>query len=364
MRRKAQPKPHKRRFWRHLTMTDRLNIEKWLGEGMKAPEIARLLGVSRQTVWREIRRGQYERLDSATWEMKQAYSPDIADEKYRENLRAKGPQIKIGNDFEYARWIEKTIMEKDCSPGALIGYARQEGKTFQNWVTPNTIYSYVRKGVFLHLRMEDLPRRGKHKAKYQRLEKEKISRAPAGESIEKRPEEVDSREAFGHWEGDTIYSAKNTGKAALLTLTERKTRKEFIIKVKNRKAETIVHALDRLEKKMGAKKFRAIFKSITVDNGTEFADTEGMEGSYINKKTQRTKLYYCHPYSSFERGTNENQNGMARRKHPKGTDFSKVTTRQIAETEAWMNDYPRPMFGYRSSNELFAEELARLGIAM
>ena len=139
---------------------------------------------------------------------------------------------------------------------------------------------------------------------------------------------------------------------------------ETILGVNVIKAETIVHALDRLEKKMGAKKFRTIFKSITVDNGTEFADTEGMEGSYINKKTQRTKLYYCHPYSSFERGTNENQNGMARRKHPKGTDFSKVTTRQIAETEAWMNDYPRPMFGYRSSNELFAEELARLGIAM
>ena len=351
-----------RRHYRHLTLTDRLNIEKWLKEKKSNPEMARLLGVSRQTVWREIKRDRYERLDGATWETVEAYSPDIAHEKYREGMAAKGPQIKIGDDFEYASWIEKTIIENDCSPAALIGYARQQGKTFKNWVTPNTIYSYIRKGVFLHLSMADLPRHGVRKVKYQHLRREKISRAPAGESIERRPEEVAKREEFGHWEGDTVYSAKNKGKAALFTLTERKTRKEIIIKVKNRRAATISRALDRLEKKLGVKTFRTIFRSITVDNGTEFSDTEGMEGSYVNKKNKRTKLYYCHPYSSFERGTNESQNGMARRKQPKGTDFAKVTAKQIAETEDWMNNYPRKIFGYRSSNEVFAECLAELGI--
>lgn len=352
-----------RRHYRHLTLTDRLNIEKWLKEKKSNPEMARLLGVSRQTVWREIKRGRYERLDGETWELIEAYSPDIAHEKYREHMAAKGPQLKIGDDYEYASWIEKTIIENDCSPAALIGYARQQGKTFDNWVSKNTIYSYIRKGVFLHLSMTDLPRRGIRKTKRQHLQKDKISRAPAGESIERRPDEVAERETFGHWEGDTVYSAKNKGKAALFTLTERKTRKEIIIKVKNRRAATISRALDRLEKKVGVKTFRAVFKSITVDNGTEFSDTEGMEGSYINKKSKRTKLYYCHPYSSFERGTNENQNGMARRKHPKGTDFAKVTAKQIAETEDWMNNYPRRIFGYRSSNEVFADCLAELGIA-
>ena len=358
-------KPRQRRHYRHLTLTDRLNIEKWLNEKVNVTEIARRLHVYRSTIYDEIHRGQYEKLDSATWEMKRAYSPEIAEARYRENLRAKGPQIKIGNDFEYASWIERTIVEKDCSPAQLEGYARQESKEFKTKVSVPTIYSYIRKGVFLHLRMEDLPRHGRVITKYQHLKKDKeIGRAPAGESIEKRPEEVAGREEFGHWEGDTVYSAKNTGKAALLTLTERKTRKEFIIKVKNRKASTIVKALDRLERKLGAKKFRAIFKTITVDNGSEFADTDGMEGSYINKKNKRTKLYYCHPYSSFERGTNENQNGMVRRKHPKGTDFSKVTAQRIKETEDWMNNYPRKIFGGRSSNELFAECVAELGIAL
>ena len=364
LRGNAQPKPHTRRRWRHLTLTDRLSIEKWLREEKSVPEIARLLGVNRTTVWREIKRGQYERLDGATWEMKRAYSPDIANGKYRANMAMKGPQLKIGGDFEYACWIERTIMERNCSPGALAGYARQEGRTFPNRVSANTVYSYIRKGVFLHLRMEDLPRRGKRKVRYQRLHKDKASRAPAGTSIEKRPEEAKDRDVFGHWEGDTVYSAKNTSRAALFTLTERKTRKEIILKVKNRKATTISHALDRLEKKLGVRKFRAIFRSITVDNGSEFADTEGMEGSYANKKIKRTQLYYCHPYSSFERGSNENQNGMARRRHPKGTDFSKVSAREIAETEDWMNNYPRRIFGYRSSNELFAECLAELGIVL
>ena len=90
-------------------MTDRLSIEKWQREGKGNPEIARLLGVTRQTVWRELQRGAYERLDSETWETKIAYSPDIAQAKYRENMEAKGPQLKIADDFEYARRLAKVL---------------------------------------------------------------------------------------------------------------------------------------------------------------------------------------------------------------------------------------------------------------
>ena len=131
------------------------------------------------------------------------------------------------------------------------------------------------------------PRRGKRKVRYQRLHKDKASRAPAGTSIEKRPEEAKDRDVFGHWEGDTVYSAKNTSRAALFTLTERKTRKEIILKVKNRKATTISHALDRLEKKLGVRKFRAIFRSITVDNGSEFADTVFLLRAWEQREPER-----------------------------------------------------------------------------
>ena len=191
------------------------------------------------------------------------------------------------------------------------------------------------------------------------------SRAPAGESIEQRPEEIDGREEFGHWEGDTVYSGKGKRKTtrALLTLTERKTRKEIIIAIPNRKAETVVKALDALERKLGARRFRAIFKSITFDNGTEFAAAEGLERSCVNKRMPRTKVYFCHPYSSWERGTNENTNGMIRRRFPKGTNFAAVTNAQIAQAENWINNYPRKILGYKSSEIVFRECLRELGIA-
>ena len=191
------------------------------------------------------------------------------------------------------------------------------------------------------------------------------SRAPAGESIEQRPEEIDEREEFGHWEGDTVYSGKGKRKTtrALLTLTERKTRKEIIIAIPNRKAETVVKALDALERKLGARRFRAIFKSITFDNGTEFAAAEELERSCINKPLPRTKVYFCHPYSSWERGTNENTNGMIRRRFPKGTNFAAVTNAQITQAENWINNYPRKILGYKSSEIVFRECLRELGIA-
>ena len=191
------------------------------------------------------------------------------------------------------------------------------------------------------------------------------SRAPAGESIEQRPEEIDGREEFGHWEGDTVYSGKGKRKTtrALLTLTERKTRKEIIIAIPNRKAETVVKALDALERKLGARRFRAIFKSITFDNGTEFAAAEELERSCVNKRLPRTKVYFCHPYSSWERGTNENTNGMIRRRFPKGTNFAAVTNAQIAQAENWINNYPRKILGYKSSEIVFRECLRELGIA-
>ena len=191
------------------------------------------------------------------------------------------------------------------------------------------------------------------------------SRAPAGESIEQRPEEIDEREEFGHWEGDTVYSGKGKRKTtrALLTLTERKTRKEIIIAIPNRKAETVVKALDALERKLGARRFRAIFKSITFDNGTEFAAAEELERSCVNKHLPRTKVYFCHPYSSWERGTNENTNGMIRRRFPKGTNFAAVTNAQITQAENWINNYPRKILGYKSSEIVFRECLRELGIA-
>ena len=100
--------------------------------------------------------------------------------------------------------------------------------------------------------------------------------------------------------------------------------------------------------------FPVVFRSITVDNGSEFADVEGMERSCLRRGEKRTTVYYCHPYSSSERGSNEKQNGMTRRRHPKGTDFKKVSRKKLRETTEWINNYPRKMFGFHTAAELFA----------
>ncbi|MBR1524366.1 MAG: IS30 family transposase [Lachnospiraceae bacterium] len=351
------------RTYRHLTYTDRLNIEKWLKKGLSKQEIADKLRVSLQTVYRELKRGEYEKLDGATWEMETAYSPDIAEEKYQKNLREKGPDFKIGSNQELADFLEKTIIEKDYSPAAALAEAKAAG--YEVNISIPTLYSYIEKGLFVNLTAKQLPRGGKKKQRYKTVQKKKASRAPAGESIEKRPEDVKERKEFGHWEGDTVYSGKGKkkSKAGLLTITERKTRKEIIIKIPNRKAETVVKAVDALERRWGAVNFREVFKSITFDNGTEFAAADELEASCINKTIPRTKVYFAHPYSSFERGTNEVQNGMIRRKHPKGTDFETVSKQELQDTEDWMNDYPRKILGYQSSNAAFNEELRKLGIA-
>ena len=348
--------------FKHLTKTDRLRIERWLKQGLKPREISEKLRVHISTVYRELKRGQYERLNGRTWEMETAYSPDIAEARYQENLRNKGPELKIGADHELAKWIENTIVERECSPAAALGYAEIEGKEFSVTLSAPTVYSYIHKGVFFRLTMADCPRHGTQKNAYRHVRKKELARAPAGESIDNRPEEVRDRKAFGHWEMDTVYSAKKKGSAALLTITERKTRKEIIMQLPNRKAETVTRAINALERKHGAVKFRAIFKSITVDNGSEFAAAEELEKSCINKTIPRTKVYYAHPYSSWERGTNENNNGMIRRKLPKGTSFEDISAADVAAVAEWMNGYPRKVLGYASAEMAYMAELRALGI--
>ena len=346
----------------HLTKYDRYKLETMLNMKCSKKQIAEELHVHISTVYREIKRARWQYLDGDTWIVEDRYNPDGAEKRYRENLAAKGAPLKIGNDYELADYIERKILDEDRSPAAALADIKLEGKTFKTSICVSTLYSYITKGVFLSLTNADLPEKPKRKRPYRTVKK--TGKRQNGKSIDKRPEEVERRTTFGHWEGDTVYSGKGKCKttSALLTLNERKTRKDIIIGIPNRKAETVVKALDALERKCGAKRFRVIFKSITFDNGSEFSAAEELERSAVNKTIPRTKVYFCHPYSSWERGSNENANSMIRRRHPKGTDFSKVSAAEIAATEEWINNYPRKIFGYKSSEVMFRECLREIGL--
>lgn len=213
----------------------------------------------------------------------------------------------------------------------------------------DTLYNYVRSGMFYNITMDDMPMPRKKKRIRKR---KKQKRASVGTSIDQRPEEINNREQVGHWEMDSVVGPQGKSKKTFLVLTERKSLKEIIEPLKNHSSNEVVRALDRLERELGEKKFREIFKSITVDNGMEFSDHEGIERSRRNKKN-RTKVYYCHAYRSCERARNENQNRFIRRFYPKGANFDHITRREVKEIEVWMNDYARKMFDGRTSDEMY-----------
>ncbi len=343
-----------------LKWEDRIRIEALKRAGHSVIEIAGQIGVHRSTIYNELKRGQYmHRNTDYTEELR--YSPEIAQQKAEENLKARGTQLKIGRDIAYANYLEDKIVNEGYSPDAVLGELKRSGrdKDFSVRVCTATLYSYIDKGVFLKLSNKNLPVKRNKKHAYRKIQRRR-KRAAAGESIEKRPEAIESREEFGHWEMDSVLGKRGQSKNTLLVLTERKTRHEIICKLPDHTDESVANALNRIERKCGADLFKKLFKTITVDNGSEFADLEGMESSIIRKGERRTQLYYCHPYSSWERGSNEVANKMIRRKIPKGSNFDGKTENEIRNIERWINNYPRRIHGYQTAAELFEKEMEGL----
>lgn len=333
----------------HITPKERTKIEGYVAIGMKAPAIAAALGRERSAIYKELRRGRYVRLTSE-WKEVTAYSAEIAQRDYEEKAAGKGPALKIGKDFAFADFIEQKIILEKYSPAASLAAIKLEGRHFATEICIKTLYNYIDAGIFSVLENRHLLRKSKRRPL---TNGEPLFRAkrPLCSSIEERPAEIRNRETFGNWEMDTVIGKAKGGGPVLLVFTERLTRLEIIRKIGSKTTAEVVHALNRLERDLGAK-FKRIFRTITIDNGSEFMDTEGMEKS-CRTKGLRTKIYYCHPYSSWERGSNENANGIIRRFIPKGTSIEQYSDKDIARVEQWINNYPRRILGYQTAQNLF-----------
>lgn len=340
--------------YRQMNRGDRIKMEALLNAGHTKREVAEQLHFHRSTIYREYDRGKYMHRKSDYTE-EERYSSDLGQKAHDYGQEGKGKSLKIGNDRKLAEYLEGKIADDKYSPEAALAEAAKSGIEFRTSISVRTLYRYIDSNMFLRITNKDLPVKGKRKDHPKRVRVQK--RASAGESIENRPNEVKDREIFGHWEMDTVKGRRGVTKGCMLVLTERKTRMEIVIKLKHQGAAAVVEALDRLERKWGDQ-FRMLFRSITVDNGVEFADYRGMERSVTGGR--RTFVFYCHPYSSWERGTNENNNRLIRRHIPKGEDFDSRMDAEIAYIEEWINNYPRRMFGYKTSAELFEEELQKL----
>ncbi|MCP4402485.1 MAG: IS30 family transposase [bacterium] len=340
---------------KHLDQTERIQIEGLLKAKVSPAEIARVLGRHVRTIEREIKKGMVERLNTDLTKSS-VYNADRAQDVHDLNATAKGPDLKLGAHHKAVEFIREQIIEEQSSPDVVAH--RMNEQTHGCEVCTSTIYSYIDQGLIKGVSNESLLEKPARRKRRNNPITRKPKKHPTHrKSIEKRPEEVESREVFGHWEIDLIVGGKGTSTTALLTLVERKTRKMIIRKIADRTQESVLKALASIERTMGAGAFRAVFKTITADNGSEFLDVEAMEKSAFSKK-KRTRLFYAHAYASWERGSNENGNRMIRRFIKKGRDIASFGRERVRQIEEWINRYPRKILDFRTAEERYVLELA------
>lgn len=324
----------------HITEKERNYIEAWLKAKKSVKWIAQQLGKHPSTIYREIKRGLTEQIETTFYSTKIVYLSDRAQIEIDKNKVKKGRKKKLVKDDDFLLQFKSKVINEKYSPEAFL-YTVPERK-----VCVKTLYNYVHGKYIDGMTVNNLPYAKPKKKKKEETVKREFSR---GRSIEERPKEILLRNEYGHWEMDTVYSSKDD-LTCLLVLSERCSREEKIIQIPNRTCKSVLLAMNRLERSMGAPAFRNTFKTITCDNGMEFADWESLEKSNLNKG-KRTTLYFCHPYASSERGTNENENRMIRRWVPKGDDIGLYSPAEIKQIEDWMNNYPRKIFGGLSAKQ-------------
>lgn len=327
----------------YMTPDERQQLEALLRAKLPVARIARQLGFCRQTIYNEIRRGTY--LHTCDFRDEPRYSAQKAQQRHDYNQTAKGRPLKIGNDHAYAHFLEREIVMEKFSPAAALMAAYRTG--YHTTICVTTLYSYIEKGVFRHLTNKHLWEKSKRKKRsYQPVQRIAHPLLP---SITQRPDFINYRLEYGHWEMDLIVG-KTGSHAVLLTLTERLSRQELIFKLPDRRAATVRGVFDRLERSMGKARFRQKFKSVTTDNGSEFLQYDELRRSIYGG--ERFDIYYCHSYAAWEKGSNENHNRMIRRWFPKGTDFTNISQREITKVQDWMNRYPRKILGWLAPEEV------------
>lgn len=283
------------------------------------------------------------------WKDKIIYDPEVTI-----NTRAKNKNIPNNSKLEKAeKFIKLVIDEVKSSKLKSIDEVINDLKINRKreiagmyTICTSTMYTYVKNG-YLDLKPIDLPRMLRRRPKnFKRY----ITKHQRGTSIDQRPEQINDRSEFGHWEGDLVTGPRDGQNGAFLTLAERQTRFYYMIPIKNKKSKTVYMTINKLAKKFGPH-FNKIFKSITFDNGSEFSRYKAME------RKHKIKTYFAHPYASYERGTNEITNQLIRYFIPKGTDINTIDSGLIKEIQLGINNKKRKILGYQSSESFFKKRV-------
>ncbi len=333
---------------KHLNLQERVVIELRLKDGYSAYKIAKELKRPINTILNEIRRGTMSQIkNKRNVRMYFADTGQAIYENHRKNCGRKNRRIVCDKFISH---VCDEMRKKTWSIDACIGSLLKSGQfKCSETVCTKTFYSYVDQGL-TEVRNIDLPLKVRRNTKKSRV---RANKKKLGTSIEERSSSIESREEFGHWEIDTVIGEKSNNDNVLLTIAERKTRKFIVRKIADKSALAVMAELDKIRKECG-EYFSTVFKTITSDNGSEFASLSNIENE------TDTTIYFTHPYSSFEKGTNERHNGLIRRFLPKGTRMANCSIDTIAFVENWCNTLPRKILDYQTPDELFASELDRI----
>ena len=332
----------------HLTPEERHDIEVHLKDGWSRYKIAKHLNRPFNTVKNEIARGTVRLYHGTVLH----YKADVGQQRYNENRRSSTRTYRYLETTAFLKYVVKQFREENWSLDACFGRALLSGKfSRQEMVCSKTLYNYVDLGL-LPIKNIDLPEKLRRNTKSKRVRE---NRKNLGKSIEGRPEIVASRKEFSHWEFDSVLGSKNADEPVVLTMVERMTRAAIWLKVADHSAAAVTQAIQTLKQEFGTH-FSDVFKTITADNGSEFAELSAQE-------TTSTQVYFTHPFSSWEKGTNECHNRMLRRFIPKGKHISDYGIEDISFFADRINALPRKILGYHTPEELFEKELDRIHAA-
>lgn len=323
--------------YKHITIEERACIKKMKSEGSSIRAIARCLDRSPSTISRELRRNKGRN---------GVYHPVTAQRLYFERKDNCGRRISINYDTQ--KYINDKI-NLNWSPEQIYFRAKLEHPEL--WIPSfSTIYRWIHLGLIAKGDMRKLRRKGKFKRP-----QETRGRFNIGKTIKKRPKSVYKREEIGHWEADTVESGRfghvRKSSYCLVTLVERKSRYTLSVVLPNRREELVTQAIISMMSALP----KYMVKTITCDRGKEFSGYEKVESSL------NCDVYFADPYCSWQRGTNENTNGLLREYYPKGMDLSLVTPNDLEEKIERLNTRPRKCINFYTPQEILLEkEVLRL----
>lgn len=308
------------RHYTQLSLVERGQIEAWrtpqqLPDGTVEPPlsltaIARRLGRHKATISREIKRGATTQI-KANHQHLTVYLADTGQAVYEQHRQLCHPQHKWQSCRDFYKRLTNELRRRP-RVHSVDSFVHTYRQTFPNRLCPSTptVYRDINAGV-LYLQNSDLPMKLRRRIKGKGHQHIRVNQHILGQSIAERPADVDDRTEIGHWESDLVKGQQAQDDPALITLTERVTRFQIIFKIPNHHADTCRQGLQTILADYGAQNF----KSITFDNGSEFAKLSTIQGP---------EIYFAHPYSPWERGTNENHNGLIREFIPKGHYYCSI----------------------------------------